>query len=188
MGQKSMILASVLIIFTVIVLFIFAITKVVGNRSSKIEKTEVTQTQTQPTNLVPASEIVNSPLVYQGYTLEVDSKIVDWVTNKSFTLSAGAGGGGLFGGGNNKQLLVIAKNPYNLPQNPDDGKLGLGELTEVIAKGQIQIYNKQELEAALGISLDSSELALDNNNIDDWNEGPVLLLDSIVVKTTLKNK
>jgi hypothetical protein len=185
MGQKSMILASVLIILTVIILIIFVISRVLGSRPQKAEKPETTQTQTV-VNLVPANEILNSPLVYQGYTLEVDSKITDWVTNRSFTLSAGSGGNGLFGGGSQRQLLVIAKNPYNLPQDPDDGKLGLGELTEVIAKGQIQIYNREELEAALGISLDSSELALDNNSIDDWTEGPVLLLNSLVVKTNLK--
>src|SRR3989344_5589550 len=82
MGQKSIFLAIGLIIFAVILVAFFV--------ASRLQSGSKTENKTQNTksvsrNLVPVAEIVNSPLVYEGYNLEVDSEISDWVTNKSFT-------------------------------------------------------------------------------------------------------
>ena len=182
-----MILASGLIILTVVVIFIFILSKVFDSKPEKVNKATPTPT-VEMTNLVPASEIVNNPAVYEGYKLEVESNITDWVTNRSFTLNASSTKKGVFGssGTSKKQLLVIAKYPFALPQDSEDANLGLGEKSKVLVKGQIQIMNREELEYALGGDLDESEIRLDNNNIDDWKEGPVLLLDSIIIIDTDK--
>ena len=174
MGQKSIFLAIGLIIFAVILVAFF-----VASRLQSGSKTEnkTQNTQSVSRNLVPVAEIVNSPLVYEGYNLEVDSEISDWVTNKSFTFVTG---GSTFGGAG-KQLLVIAKQPFQLPQDPDDAKVGLGEKAKVTVRGKVQILNREELQLALGVDLDGAEIALDNNNINKWGMGPVLFADTVEI-------
>ena len=174
MGQRSLLIAIGLIIFSVILVAFFVASRL--QPGSKAEDTAL-NTQSASRNLVPVAEIVKSPLVYAGYNLEVDSQVSDWVTNKSFTFTAG---GSTFGGPG-KQLLVIAKQPFQLPQDPNDGKVGLGEITKVTVRGKIQILNREQLQLALGIDLDGAEIALDNNNINKWSEGPVLFANTVEI-------
>lgn len=179
MGQKSILLAIGLIIFTVIISALLVVSRVRGGTNKK-DTTKSTTTQLAPRDVVPVIEIINSPLVYKDYTLEVDSQISDWITNRSFVFSVSSGG---FGGGTRRSLLVVANKPFNLPQDPKDNKVGLGEIAKVTATGKIKILNRAELQTLLGVDLDGREIALDNNNIRNWKLGPVLILDTIKINS-----
>lgn len=181
MGQKSTILAVGLIIFAVILVILFIISRVIGSPRSEQNRVETT-TQQSAENLVPVSKIINDPVVYNGYNLSVETQISGWTTNKSFYFSAQDTG--LLGGGARGLLLAIAGEPYKLPQDSDDDKLGLGENAQVIAKGTIRILNKEELQTALGVNLEDPKVTLNNDVIANWSLGPVLMLDSVEVTSS----
>ena len=171
MGQKSIIISIAVIIFAVIfaVLFILSRTQTATN-TRKTQKADVAVKTT-----VNAIDIINDPLVYDGLTVEVDSQITDWVTKKSFTVNASAQGLlGIQG-----QLLVISKTPFTLPQNAPENGIGLGETVNVHLKGRVRIVSREELTRVLGLDVDGEDIKLDDNNIDNWKEGSVLLLDSV---------
>lgn len=183
MGQKSIIIAVALIIFTILLTVLFVASKIRGNNSPKNTEQETTETITLR-NVVPVADIVNDPEVYEGYTLEVDDEISNWATNRSFFFTATIGGGGL-GGGSRKSLLVIAAQPFQLPQESTDDAVGLGEIARVTAKGTVQILNKEQLEAALGIDLENPKETLFDNSIKKWSLGPVLLLTDLRINNTV---
>lgn len=117
MGQKSTILAVGLIVFAVILAILFIVSRVIGTPKSNETKNETTSSQVVE-NVVPIAKIIGSPAVYNGYNLAVDSQISGWTTNNSFYFREqnsgflGTNGGGL--------LLVVAKNPFQLPQDSYD--------------------------------------------------------------------
>ncbi|MEK9176238.1 MAG: hypothetical protein AAB520_02220 [Patescibacteria group bacterium] len=170
-GQKSTILAIVLVIFAVILTIIFVIrgiSSLGGNKNNQTAKTE-------DRKIVAVTDIVNNPLVYQDLNVEVSAVISDWVTNRSFTFSVG---GSTFGGPP-KQLLIITRTPVPLPELVKDNELGLGEKVNVRVRGRAIILDRQELQNELEVDLDGTAIALDNNNINKWEEGVVILADSI---------
>ena len=181
MGQKSTILAIGLIIFAVILTILFIVSRVVGGPKTSQPKTETT-TEATIENLVPVAKIISDPFVYNGYNLSVNTQISGWTTNKSFYFSAQ--NSGILGGGTKGILLAIANDSFQLPQDPDDGKLGLGENATVVATGTIRILNKEELQTALGVNLEDPKVTLNNDVIDNWNLGPVLFIDTIEVTSS----
>ena len=173
MGQKSTILAIVLIIFAVIFAIVFVVRGILslGGKEDKPKPNPETDRK-----IVAVADIVYNPLVYEGQNVQINSSITDWITNKSFVFAATTS---RFGG-NPKQLLVVYKNPFPLPESTTGKQLGLGEKVPVVAKGKVSILNREELQSLLGVSLDSSELALDNNPlISGWKEGVVIELESV---------
>ncbi len=183
MGSRSIILAIALIIFTVILAIVFVIGRVRTNNSPE-KKVEETVTQVEVRDVVPVRDIIQTPMVYAGYNLEVDSKIVAWATNRAFYFNTTIGAG--FAGGTKRNLLVVAKEPFNLPQDPNDGKVGLGETINVTAKGTVEILNKDQLEALLGIDFDDPNNDLYDAFLQGWTLGPVLVLGEVEPVSTTK--
>lgn len=176
MGQRSIVLAIALIIFTVILAVILVIGRIrTGNSDAPKPEEEVAQVEVRDT--VPVRDIITDPMVYNGVNLEVDSEITGWATNRAFYFSTVIGAG--FGGGNRKNLLVVAKNPFTLPQDPNDGKIGLGETVEATAKGKIEIMNEEQLEETLGVDFDDPNNALYDAFLRNWELGPVLVLSEV---------
>lgn len=172
MGQKAIIISIVVTIFAVIFAMLFIL-----SRATTPTRTQKAQAQAQiaPKTTVSANDVISDPLVYDGLTVEIDTRITDWVTKKSFTVAAG--GGGLLGG--QGQLLIISKNTFVLPKDTPKGGIGLGETVNVKLKGRVRIMDRVELERAMGIDLDGEDIKLDDNNIDNWDEASVLLLHSV---------
>lgn len=185
MGQKSIILAVALIIFTIILMIVFVFSRIRANDSPKNAENETTE-QIALRNVVPVADIINDPEVYEGYSLEVDAEISNWATNRSFFFTETIGGGGL-GGGTRKSLLVIAPQPFQLPQESTDDAVGLGEIARVTAKGTVQILNKEQLEAALGIDLENPKETLYDTSIKKWTLGPALMLSDLQIDNTVRN-
>ncbi len=171
MGQKSILLTIGVIIFAVLFVVLLILSRLQPSANKKTAQNAVVA----PKNTVNAVDIISDPLVYDGLTVEVDSKISDWVTKRSFTVAAG--GGGLLGGSG--QLLVVSKSPFTLPQNAPKNGIGLGETVTVHLKGRVRIMDRVELERTLGLDLDGTDIKLDDNNIDSWKEGSVLFLNSV---------
>lgn len=183
MGQKSIILAIGLIIFTIILAVVFVFVRISRGQNSN-QKSEETVTQEEPRDVVSVEDIVTDPMVYNNYSLEVDSEVSGWATNKSFYFSATIGGG--FAGGAKRSLIVIAKEPFDLPQDPNDDKLGLGEISKVTVKGKIQVLDEAQLESALGVDFDDPNNVLYDDNLEDWTIGPVLFADEIIIDKIIK--
>lgn len=182
MGQKSIIIALGLIIFTVILTVLFVISRFrSGSDNPEKKPTEVTSSQ-PIRNVVPVSEIIQNPMVYDEYNLEIDSQITDWATNRAFYFTARIGSG--FGGGTPRNLLVIAKEPFALPQSQDDDKVGLGETSDVTAYGRVEILNTEQLEAALGIDLENPTSVLYDQTLRKWTIGPVIMLDKVEINSS----
>lgn len=184
MGQKTTLLAVGLIVFAIILTILFIVSRVIGgggndNNSNEPKSTnEVQEVRNQNetiTNIVPVSEIISTPTVYQGYNLSVNATITSWATNKSFYFASETRG--LFGGTSRGALLVVSEEAFQLPQDPTDGKLGVGETANVTASGTIVILNREEIQSLLGINLDDPEWELGNQVLYRWQLGPVLLLD-----------
>lgn len=123
---------------------------------------------------ISSDEIVANPLVFKDQKATVDSKVYDWVTNRSFTMSNSTARFGSV-----SQLIVISNNSFPLPEDAGEAQLALGEKVNVRVNGTVKIMNKDELEKELGYKLDSPELLLDNNDFSTWELGPVLMLDSV---------
>ncbi len=171
MGHRSI---FVIITLTVIA-GIFGVLFLLGGAQHKQNK------KTSVNKIVPIKKnidtinIVKDPLVYDGLTVEVESNITDWVTKRSFTLSATSGG--VFGG--ERQLLVITKKPFSLPKGVTGNGVGLGETVKVHIKGKARIMDRVELGRELDLDLDGKDIRLDDNNIANWTEGTVLLADTV---------
>jgi hypothetical protein len=178
MGQKTTFLAVGLIIFAVILIILFVVSRVIGGPDGREPISDIVE-ETQIEDLVPVNKIVSTPIVYQGYTLSVENQISGWTTNRSFFFSAGESG--LFGGGSRGILLAIADEPFQLPQETTDDRLGLGENTNVIVKGRIEILNNEQLQSALGVDLEDPAVTLNNQIISKWGLGPVLLIEDIQI-------
>ena len=172
MGQKSILISIVVIIFAVIFAVLFILSRAtIPTRTQKAQA----EAQAAPKTAVNAIDIIEDPIVYDGLTVEIDSRITDWVTKRVFTVNAGSGG--LLG--KQGQLLVINKDTFTLPKYAPKGGIGLGEIVNVKLKGRVRIMSRIELEQAMGIDLDAGDIKLDDNNIDNWDEGSVLLLTSV---------
>ena len=172
MGQKSIIISIAVIIFAVIFAVLFILSRATTPTTTQKAQAEAAAA---PKTTVNAIEVISDPLVYDGLTVEIDSRITDWVTKRTFTVDAGSGG--LLG--RQGQLLVINKSVFTLPQYAPKGGIGLGETVNVKLKGRVRIMDRVELERATGIDLDGEDIKLDDNNIDNWDEGSVLLLSSV---------
>ncbi len=181
MGQKSIILAIGLIIFTIILAVLFVIGRMKSNTPSQADETPM---EASTRNVVPVADIISEPMVYDEYSLEVDSEITGWVTNRAFLFGARIGSG--ISGGRTRYLLAVGSSPFQLPQDPNDGKVGLGENARVTAKGRVEIMNKDQLEATLGIDLDDPNNALYSDAIKDWNLGPVLVINELKIDSTIR--
>lgn len=170
--EKKYILLAILITAIGFLALIFIVRGIIGlaNRNSNV-KEAVKEVQLRA---ITASEIVSDPLVYKNQKATVDAKVNDWLTNRSFTLANSSSRFGTV-----TELVVVANNSFPLPENAGEVQLALGESVDVRAKGTIKILNKAELEKELGVSLDSPELKLDDNDLSEWTLGPVLILDSV---------
>lgn len=176
MGQKSLFLAVGLIVFAVVLTILFIVSRVVGSPSKNTTKTETTNSTTIE-NVVPVNKIINDPAVYDGYSLAVNSQVSGWSTSKSFYFIAQSSG--ILNNGTKGVLLVIAKDPFQLPQDSDDDRLGLGENATVVAKGTVVVLNREQLQDALGVDIEDPVITLNNSIIDNWTLGPVLILSSV---------
>lgn len=188
MGQKSTILAVGLIIFAVILVILFIVSRVMGGGSNDIDPAKSTSenniqkvesVEQAIENNVPVSKILSTPNVYEGYNLSVTSTVAGWATNNAFYFTGESSG--LFGGQSRGQLLVITNQAFQLPQDSTDDRLGLGEITKITVLGKLVIMNREQLESALGVNLDDPKLELGNQAIYRWNLGPVLLMDSYLI-------
>lgn len=170
--EKKYILLAILITLIGFLALIFIVRGLLSlaHRTSNVnEAVKEAQLRT-----ITAGEIVSDPLVYKNQTATIDSKVNDWVTNRSFTLSSSTARFGAV-----SELLVISNNSFPLPENAGVTQLALGESVNVRAKGTIKILNRAELEKELGVSVTSPELKLDDNDFSEWTLGPVLILDSV---------
>ena len=104
MGQRSIIILTILIIITVVFGVLFLVSRLLSGGGDEAPDNETEAVST----LTPAGNIVKDPVVYDNLTLEIESSITDWVTKNSFTLLAG--GGGAFGGGKRQLYVVFDKN------------------------------------------------------------------------------
>ena len=173
MGQKSILVTIGVIIFAVLFVVLLILSRLEPSKSTKNQKTQIVE----PKKTINAVDVVEDPLVYDGYNIEVESQITDWVTDKSFTLLAGENAG-VFGG-TPKQLLIITKSPFSLPKDTNEKEVGLGETVSVLVKGKARIMSKAELSRELGIDLDGTDIKLDDNDFDKWIEGSVILAETV---------
>ena len=173
MGQRSIVIAVILVIVALILGVVFVIRGIFF--SPNVQKS------TAPVSVATTVSVANAlkdPIVYDGLTVDVNSSVSDWVTKRVFTLRDG-NAGGLFGVSNTGQLIVIADKNFSLNKKTNDPNLGLGETVKVHVKGRIRIMNKLELSQAMGIDLDKGDIKLDDNNLSSWKEGSVLILESV---------
>ena len=171
MGQRSLFLAIGLIIFAIILVAFF----VASRLQSGGNKAKSAQNEAVLTTNASAIGVATDPIAYDGKTVEIDSEISDWVTDKAFTVSAG-GVGAL--GGRVNQLLVISNKPFTLPKTTDN-EVNIGDNGKVHVKGRVRIMTAKEIENTLGISFDKeARVELDDNVIYGWTKRSVILLDS----------
>lgn len=124
------------------------------------------QRETQNRNLVDVEDIVEDPVVFTGLTVDVEGPVIDWVTKRAFVICGNEG----FLAGNG--LLVIRPEQFTLPEEADDDELALGEETTVFVRGDIRIFNREELEQAWQVDFPDEEL-------DVWNEQPVVIAETV---------
>lgn len=176
MGRREIFITISIILFTVVFVVLFILSRVQPNYSTKNTKTANSKTAVVvDKSIIPVPNIVNDPLVYDGLTIEADSKVTDWITKRVFTVGTAPG---LFGT-SSKQLIVVAPKNFELPKDTKGNELGIGELSNVHLKGKVRIMDKVELGRAMGIDLDGSDIKLDDGIADSFREGSVLLLDSV---------
>lgn len=175
MGSKIRIALAIFIVLFVILIILVLVKGAQGLAGSRIATKNSKTPVVVVKKTVNAGDIASDPVVYEGYAVEVNAQIIDWVTNKSFTLNAGGGGFAA----EPKQLLVIAKGPFPLTSSTSGNQLGLGETVNVDLKGRVAILDRKQLQEELGINLDGDQIALDDNNINQWKLGPVIILDSV---------
>jgi|SRR3989344_3848261 len=170
-----------LILFSIgliIIAVIFVILLTIQGLQPVVNNTNTQKKEAEAKKTVNVTDVIHDPLVYDGLTVEVEAVINDWVTKKAFTLSVPSTGG-LFGGRRQEQLLVIAKEPFPLPNATKGKEIGLGELVSVHVKGRVRIMSRTELGQELDIDLDGTDIKLDDNNINKWTEGSVLLVETV---------
>ncbi|KKR77063.1 MAG: hypothetical protein UU21_C0001G0117 [Candidatus Levybacteria bacterium GW2011_GWA2_40_8] len=179
MNRRTLIVFGIVFIVVVfIALFILSLSRSAQNRRQEVSREIVGK------EIIPAIDVVEDPLVYDGLTIEVEAPITDWITKRSFTVSTGQRAG-LLAGGEQSELLIITKNPVPLAKDTKDKELGLGETVNVRIKGKARIVNRVELGRALGLDLGESQGEGTDINLDDnekiinWKEGSVILAESI---------
>lgn len=172
MGPKSILIAVGLIILTIVFVISFIISRI-GPSSNK-KKIDTKKPAVEKS--IKTADISNDPLVYDGLNIETESLITDWITERSFTLRAVPPSAF---GGRGSELLVISKNPFPLPEKVTGKGIGLGETVNVRVKGRVVILDRIQLENALGIDLDGEQIKLDDNDLEDWELGSVLILESV---------
>lgn len=170
MGQKSVLLAIILIVLAVVLAIVFVISRVRGGGDSTPVPTPL-----ETRRLIDVNSVVFNPLVFSGQTVEIESNVSDWITNRSFTIAQPRSALG----SRNPELLLISQNQFKLPENAGDTELGLGELGRVKIRGRVEILNRTQLEDRLGVDIDSPEFALDDNTIEEWELGPVVLVNFV---------
>lgn len=179
MGRREILITVGVILFIVVFVVLFILSRVTPNTSSnRTKNTQNTTAKITPVvnrGLVSVNNIVNDPLVYDGLQVEVDSKIVDWITKRSFTVGSS---GGFFSSGG-KRLLVVGGTNFKLPKDTKGNEVGLGETVSVHLKGRVRIMDKEELSELMGIDLDGTDIKLDDGNTETWREGSVFILESV---------
>jgi len=175
MGRRSLIISIGVIIFAVIFIVLFLLSRLTApsDKNKKLQNAKEAQAAVKTT--ISTNDIISDPLVYDGLIVDVETQIIDWVTKRVFAVNAGTGGLLRQTG----QLLVISKTPFMLPKDIKDGSIGLGETVNVRLTGRVRIMDRVELERALGLPLDGEDIKLDDNSLHRWKEGSVLLLHSI---------
>lgn len=173
MNLKSLIaILGLAFIVVLIVVFVFAKSASTSGTNTSSNSTPAAPSRT----LVEVNDIMGDPIVYEGFNVEIESQVSEWVTKKSFKVSTP---GGPFGSGGSS-LLVIGKDEFTIPEYTPSNVFGIGEKVRVHLKGRVVIVNKDQLEAYLGENFDSDEFkSLDDNHLAGWTLGPVLLLDSV---------
>ncbi len=158
--------AIVLAVIIGVIIMIRALSSIGSRKAPEIVERKTT---------IEAVDVISDPLVYDGLTVEIESLITDWITKRSFTLSASEQG--ILGA--RGQLLIVSKSTFKLPRETTGKEVGLGETVNVHLKGRVRIMDRVELGRAMGLDLDGSDIRLDDNNIANWREGSVLLLTSV---------
>lgn len=181
MDKRALIVFGIIFIVVVFAaLFILSLSRSAQNRREDVTR-EVVEGGRET---IPALDVVEDPLVYDGLTIEVEAPITDWVTKKSFTVSTGQRSG-ILAGGDLSELLIITKGPIPLPKDAREGQVGIGELVNVRVIGRARIMDRKELGRALGIDLgedsgDESDISLDDNErIINWEEGSVVIAERV---------
>lgn len=172
MGPKSILLAVGLVILTIVFVISFVVSRITPNVNKKKAESKKPVVE----KFIKTEDLVNDPLVYDGLRVETQSLITDWITERSFTLRAVIP---TAFGGRGSELLVVSKNPFPLPEKVTGKGIGLGETVNVLVKGRLVILDREQLQNALGIDLDGEQIKLDDNNIDTWKLGSVLLVDTV---------
>lgn len=170
MGQRTILATIALVIFAIIFVSLFVLSRIQSRTDTKDTKASPVAVK----NTVSVANAVDDPLVYDGLTIEVEAPITDWVTKKSFTL--GSDGGILVPG---KQLFVIRSKQFKMPKDTTGKEVGLGETVNVKVKGRVRIVSRVELSLFLGLDVDGEDIKLDDNNIANWQEGTILLADTV---------
>ena len=180
MESKTRIVVIALVILATVLAVIFlirGIISLVSRKPSEPKTSNSTLTAAKPTPITVNPASVNKdPLIYDGLSVEISSRVSDWITKKIFAVSAGTSS---FFGGSSGQLIIISEDTFPLHKTTLEKGLGLGELVNVKIKGRVRIVDRDELERITGIDLDGKDIKLDDNPISKWKEGPVVLLDSV---------
>lgn len=179
MGRREILITVGVILFIVVFVVLFILSRIQPTtntaNSKNTNSSKKAATVVVNKNLININDIINDPLVYDGLTIEAESKVTDWVTKRAFTV--GTSGGFLSSGG--KKLLVVRKTNFRLPKDTKGTELGLGETVNVKLKGKVRIMDKIELGKLMGIDLDGSDIKLDDGSTASFREGSVLILDSV---------
>ncbi len=182
MGKREIIITIGVILFIVVFVVLFILSRITPNTNTNRNTRNTTNTTAKLTpgvevkkEIISVNDIVTDPLVYDGLEVEVESRVVDWVTKRVFTV--GSSGGFLSSGG--KRLIVVGRDNFKLPKDTTGTELGLGETVSVHLKGRVRIMNKEELGTLMGVDLEGTDIKLDDGNTDSWREGSVLILQSV---------
>lgn len=177
MGRREILITIGVVLFIVVFIVLFILSRiqpVVSNTNKQSNsKTPIVANKA----LIPVANIMSDPLVYDGLTVEVDSKVTDWITKRVFTVGNNTS---LLGGG--RQLIVVAPKNFELPKDTEGKELGIGELENVHLKGKVRIMDNVELGRVMGIDLEGSDIKLDDGIAGSFTEASVLLLDSVEKK------
>ncbi len=115
------------------------------------------------------ADILEDPDIYNGKVVVLTGEVTDWVTERAFLLSQEQGVIVIDSG-----LLVIQREPFQLPRDAPEDDLALAENPEVTVTGTVAILNIIEMEQTLQTDLDD-ELYF------NWVDRPVLIAQKIEI-------
>jgi hypothetical protein len=179
-NEKGQGIVAVIVGIIILIVVIFIISRIVrwirGDTVSPATSPTPTIAETRDTEVITINDVVQDPDIYAGLQLTLSGRLDNWVTRHSFVLESTEGG--LFGSSN--RILVVRREPFNLPRDTPVEQLALGENPQLSITGVIGQLKVAELEQEWG-----EDLVVDldfrggTDDLDDFEDQVVIFASSI---------